>query len=84
MYNLIFRPRAEKELKKLPRNIQIHVLKKLRYFLSTSDPLGFATYLKDSTLGTCRFRIGDYRVIFDIEDTQIIILAIGHRREIYK
>lgn len=63
MYKLIFRSQAERELKKLPRNIQIQILKKLKYFLSTPNPLGFASYLKDSTLGTCRFRIGDYRVI---------------------
>jgi len=34
--------------------------------------------------GTYRFRIGDYRVIFDIEDDQIIVLRIGHRREVYR
>ena len=31
-----------------------------------------------------RFRIGDYRVICDIEGDEIVILRIGHRRDIYR
>lgn len=38
----------------------------------------------DPRLGTYRFRIGDYRIIFDIEGEEIVILRIGHRREIYR
>lgn len=37
-----------------------------------------------SVLGSYRFRIGDYRVVFDLEGDQIVILRVGHRREIYK
>lgn len=33
---------------------------------------------------TVRMRIGDYRVIFDESATTILVLAIGHRREIYR
>jgi mRNA interferase RelE/StbE len=35
-------------------------------------------------IGTYRFRIGDYRAIFDIDGENIVILRIGHRRDIYK
>lgn len=84
MYKYIFRKNAEKELKKIPRNIQIQIIKKLKYFISSSNPLDFASYLKDSDLGMYRFRIGDYRVIFDVEGEEIIILTLGHRREIYR
>jgi mRNA interferase RelE/StbE len=40
--------------------------------------------LIDPKLGTYRFRIGDYRVIFDIEGKDIVVLRVGHRRDIYK
>ena len=43
-----------------------------------------ATKLTDPALETYRFRIGDYRVIFDIEDKEIVILRVGHRKNIYK
>jgi mRNA interferase RelE/StbE len=35
-------------------------------------------------IGAYRFRIGDYRIIFDIDGENIVILRIGHRRDIYK
>lgn len=84
MYKLIFRPRAEKDLKKLPANVQLQIIQKLKYFLSAPNPLNFASYLKDTDLGTYRFRVGNYRVIFDIEDNTIKILTLGNRKDIYK
>ncbi|MCK4791223.1 MAG: type II toxin-antitoxin system RelE/ParE family toxin [Desulfobacteraceae bacterium] len=40
--------------------------------------------LFDPALGTYRFRIGDYRVIFDIEGEEIVVLRVGHRKDIYR
>jgi mRNA interferase RelE/StbE len=48
------------------------------------NPRLFAIKLMDKALGQYRYRIGDYRIIFDIEKDNIIILRIGHRREIYR
>lgn len=84
MYQYIFTQNAEKEFKNLPQNIQTRVITKLKYFSSYSNPLIFASHLKNFEIGQYRFRIGDYRVIFDIENKKIIILTLGHRREIYK
>ena len=39
--------------------------------------------LKGQFAGLRKLRVGDYRVIFAILDTQVLILRIGHRREIY-
>lgn len=84
MYKYEFTSRALKILDKLPQEIQKHIIKKLDYFISYPNPLDFASHLKDTDLGSYRFRIGDYRVIFDIEDKTIIILTLGNRRDIYK
>ena len=48
------------------------------------NPLAHAEPLKQSELGSYRFRIGDYRVVFDLKGQEIIVLRVGHRREIYK
>lgn len=53
----------------------------LRYEL---NPLKHAESLKQSELGSYRFRIGDYRVVFDLEGDEIVVLRVGHRREIYR
>jgi mRNA interferase RelE/StbE len=84
MYSLEFTPSAIKELKRLPKNIQKQIIKKLEYFLSTPNPLLFANHLINFELGEYRFRIRDYRVIFDLDDEKIIILSLGHRKNIYR
>ena len=75
---------SRRRLKKLPPNVQARVIKKLDYYLDSSDPLRFAEILTDFRLGHYRFRIGDYRVIFDVEEDLIVIHDVCHRREIYR
>jgi len=48
------------------------------------EPFRYARKLIHPKIGTYRFRIGDYRVVFDIDDKSIVVLRIGHRRDIYK
>lgn len=77
--------RALEDLKNLPQNKQRLVLEKLEYFSSTGSPLSFAKTLTNYSLGQYRFRVGDYRITFDLDsDGTIFILHIGHRREIYR
>ena len=79
-YQLI--PIAKKQLKKLPHNLQVRIIKKIKFFCQT-HPLYYAEKITNSELGEFRFRIGNYRVIFDSQNKMITILKIGHRREIY-
>ena len=81
-YELVYTARAVRDIKKLDENAKKRIGKRIiRY---KEDPLEYAEKLTDSTLGTYRFRIGDYRVIFDIEGGDVIILRVGHRKEIYR
>lgn len=80
----LFRPAAEKKFGKLDSQIQARIIKKLEFVISTLNPLDFAESLTQSKIGQYRFRVGDYRVVFDVEDETIIVLTVGHRRDIYK
>ena len=84
MFAFEFKVKAAKEIEKLPPQIRKRVLKKLKFYSSQKNPLRFAEKLKDRKFGEYRFRIGDYRVLFDVEDRRIIILKVGHRKNIYK
>jgi len=84
MFIYVFKRQALKDFQKLPKDIQKRIIKKLDFFISSDNPLSFAESLVNFEIGEYRFRIGDYRVIFDVEDEKIIILTLGHRREIYK
>lgn len=84
MFRYEFKPRTIRDLKKLPKEIQKRIIEKLDFYISADNPLNFADHLINAAIGQYRFRIGDYRVIFDLQETQIIILTVGHRREIYR
>lgn len=84
MIDYDFSSRARKDIKRLSPEIAARILKKLDYFVSTADPLEYADHLTNFEIGSYRFRIGDYRVIFDVDGDKIVILKVGHRREIYK
>ena len=75
-----------KEPKEILRNLMIMKRKELGKTLMRylDVPLDYAESLTDSTLGSYRFRVGDYRIICDIEGRDIVVLRIGHRRELYK
>jgi mRNA interferase RelE/StbE len=81
---LDFSASALRQLSKFDVNIQVRIVEKLRFYSSQPQPLRFAEKLTDSRFGQWRFRIGDYRALFDVDGDRIIILVIGHRREIYK
>lgn len=81
-YELVYTKRAVKDVKGLDIKVKERIGKTL---LRLSDePLKYSERLIDSSLGTYRFRIGDYRVIFDIVENKIVVLRIGHRKEIYR
>jgi mRNA interferase RelE/StbE len=82
IFQLTYTRRAGRDIDKLDPAIQKRIKKKLEFY--KLDPLSYAEKLSSSELGTCRFRIGDYRVIFDIDGENIVILRVGHRREIYR
>ncbi len=81
-FNLIYTQRAARDIRKLETLIKDRIGKAI--LKMKEDPLQSAEKIHDIKLGSYRFRVGDYRVIFDIEDQDIIILKIGHRRDIYK
>ena len=87
-YKIIFSESAFKDLKKLPKKNSNNIIKKLEYFEKSKNPLFFFKKLKDRTLGEYRFRIGNYRAIFDTDKNGniiiLIILSIKHRKNIYK
>ncbi|MBI3809131.1 MAG: type II toxin-antitoxin system RelE/ParE family toxin [Nitrospirae bacterium] len=81
-YRLVYTRRAEKDIKNLPPQVKERIGKALLRF--EKDPLKYAHALTQAQLGSYRFRIGDYRVIFDLEAEDIAVLRVGHRREIYR
>jgi mRNA interferase RelE/StbE len=81
-YSLVYTKTSVKDIQKLDTVAKKRLKKKLE--LLATNPLHYSKKLIHSDLGTYRYRVGDYRVVFDLVGSQIIILRVGHRREIYK
>jgi mRNA interferase RelE/StbE len=82
-YLVVITKTASKDLRALPPTISQRILKKIYFYAATEYPLLFAHPLKHSTIGQYRFRVGDYRVLVDVNDTTLILLRVGHSRDIY-
>ena len=82
MYKVLFTQRALKDLEGIDKETQKRIATKLKEY--SKEPLRYARKLISPQIGTYRFRVGDYRVIFDIDRENIVILRIGHRKSIYK
>ena len=81
-YKLFYSKTAFDDIKKLDSVARKRVKKKIETY--SQNPLSHAKKLVDSKIGNFRWRVGKYRVVFDIRDKDILILRIGHRREIYR
>jgi mRNA interferase RelE/StbE len=81
-----FDERALKELKKLGHSAQKDIVTYLdERVAGTEDPRRFGKGLKAELAGLWRYRIGDYRVLCQIKDRELLVLvvAVGHRKNIY-
>ncbi len=79
--NIILSPRAEKELKNLPKFDQIAIAQKIR-------SLPHSTLTGEEKLSgyphVYRVRVGNYRIVYRKTSQSIYIVLIGHRRDIYR
>ena len=78
-------PRAEKALKRLDHSVGKRVVGKLQEIQGADDPRDFLKPMTGLLTGMFRLRVGDYRVIIDIQDGRCVILAldVGHRSTVY-
>lgn len=83
-YQLLYKKPAVKEIRKLPAQVRKRLKLKLEWFASQDDPRQFSKPLTKPADAQYRFRVGSYRVLFDIEDQRIVILYIQHRRDVYR
>ena len=83
-YEIEFTKEAEKNLKKLPSQIQCRISKAIEGLKTNPRPSGCKKLKAHSR--TYRIRIGDYRVIYDVYDNEIKILILNteKREDVYK
>lgn len=90
-YRTVFRPEAQAELRKIPKDMALRVLVKLTEL--ETDPLGFPTTALGfpttalvSRPDRRRLRVGDHRVIYTVDNGQLTVwvVHVGHRSTVYE
>jgi mRNA interferase RelE/StbE len=83
VYKLFYHPEIQKEdLPKIPRNLKEIIRRAIEGRL-VKDPFAYGEPLRQSLKGHRKLRVGDYRIIYKVKGEEIIILKIGHRKEVY-
>lgn len=85
-YSVALSRQFEKQIRRIDRSAQKRILKRL-YDLEAlvGDPRSRCKALTGPLAGLWRLRVGDYRVILDVQDDQLVIIAldVNHRSSIY-
>jgi mRNA interferase RelE/StbE len=82
-YRIEIAPAAERQIRKLEVEVRRQIFEKLQTLGSNPRPVGVE---KLTDTGLYRVRVGDYRIIYDIEDkvTRVLVLKVGNRKQVYK
>lgn len=82
-YKLLIKPSAAKELEALPKRDRGRIVTKIRSLSVEPRPPGCE---KLSAHDVYRVRRGNYRVLYTVQDADlmVVVIAIGHRREVYR
>ena len=81
-YRPIYHPEIRTDLSGIPGNVKERIRKAIEARLLV-DPVSYGLPLRKSLQGYRKLRVGDYRIIYRLENKDIIILKIGHRRDVY-
>ncbi len=83
-YTVLFTNVAIKDLERIDQTIKRQLYKKLLYYKELDDIKVVAKKLHNHDIGEYRLRVGNFRIIFDLDKHTIIILRIQHRKDVYK
>lgn len=81
-YELVYTGRARHDINKLDAVVKKKLAKALERL--KNKPRAYSKKLTAKKLGEYRYRIGNHRVIFDLDGKKIVVLRVGDRKDIYR
>jgi mRNA interferase RelE/StbE len=84
-FQVILTPEAQIDLKRLDSAIQTRLLERLEWMAANAALLRHQPLHGDEWRGCFKYRVGDYRIIYQLDraSERMVILKVGHRREVY-
>lgn len=85
MYLVLFTDEAERELERLDPPVTQRILERLDWLAQNIEQVR-PQPVTDDLAGLFKFRVGDYRVLYDLlrDDRAILVHVVGHRRDVYR
>lgn len=83
-YRFVFTKSAAKDIAALDTPVRKRLHAKLLHFSTVEDIFDVAKRLTDTGIGSYRLRVGNYRIIFDVDGDAIVVLRVQHRSEVYR
>ena len=83
-YSITYKPSAAKAFRKVHPNERQRIKEAIEGLAANPRPHGYIQL--SGGQGECRIRVGEYRVVYEIEDDELVILVlrIGHRSDVYR
>jgi len=81
-YRLLYHPLVSDDIEGWPENIKDRIRTAIENRL-LADPVRAGRPLRQSLVGHRKMRVGDLRVIYRVQGDTIVILKIGHRKDVY-
>ena len=84
-YKVTYKKSVQKDLKKISKDIQYIIRRAIEEKLMV-DPLKFGAPLRRNLKGLMKLRVGDYRIIYSINNEKVTVhvIKVAHRREVYE
>ena len=83
-YRIEFAPRADRQFRALERSLQVRLRRRIDSLAENPRPQGIKKLAGEENF--YRLRVGDYRIIYQIQEKRLIVLVVGvgHRAEVYR
>ena len=84
-WKVTYKNSVQKDLKKISKDIQYIIKRAIEEKLMT-DPLKFGLPLRRNLRGLMKLRVGDYRIIYSIDEKVVTVhvIKVGHRKDVYE
>jgi mRNA interferase RelE/StbE len=83
-YHIIITKQAKRDIDGLESVVKTRLGKKLKQVSQLEDVKPVLKQLVNDKIGSYRLRIGDYRVLLDLDNKNIVILKVQHRKDVYR
>ena len=85
-FQVILVPEAQADIRRLDPSLQTRILSKLEWMGQNVELLRHQLLRGKEWVGCFKYRVGDYRIIYQIDRSaeRLLILKVGHRRDVYR